>query len=54
MLDDEADIVRVATLDRVKAEAEAKEREAEEVSAEIRARIGEREGGILGEGQGQG
>ena len=54
MLDDEADIVRVATLDRLKAEAESKEREAEEVSAEIWARIGEREGGLLGEGQGRG
>ena len=28
MLDDKADIVRVAALERVKAEAEAKEREA--------------------------
>ena len=37
ILDDEADIVRVAALARVKAEAEAKERAAEEVSADIRA-----------------
>ena len=39
MIDDESDIVRVAALARVKAKGESKEREAEEVSAEIRARM---------------
>ena len=39
MLNDEANIVRFAALARVKSEAEAKERAAEEVSAEIRARM---------------
>ena len=39
MLDNEANIVRVATLDRVKAYAKAKEREAGEVSSKIRARM---------------
>ena len=37
MLDNEADIVRIAALARVKSKAEAKERAAEEVSAKIRA-----------------
>ena len=37
MINDEADIVRVSALARVKAEAEAKDRAAGEVSAEIRA-----------------
>ena len=54
MIHDEANIVRVAVLDRVKSEAEANERAVKEVSAQIRARIREREGGILGEGQGRG
>ena len=39
MLDDESDIIRVAALARVKAEAEAKDRAAKEFSAEIRARM---------------
>ena len=39
ILDDGADIFRVAVLARVKAEAEAKERAAEEVFAGIRARM---------------
>ena len=37
MINDEADIVRVTDLTRVKAEVEAKERAEEEVSDEIRA-----------------
>ena len=37
MLNDEADIVMFSALARVKAEAETKERAAEEVSDEIRA-----------------
>ena len=37
MLDDEADIFRVSALARVKAEAKANERAAEEVSAKIRS-----------------
>ena len=37
MLDDEAKIVRFSALDRVEAEAEAKERSAEEVSSDIRS-----------------
>ena len=37
MINNEADIVRFSALARVKAEAEAKERAAEEVSAEIMA-----------------
>ena len=39
MLNDEADIVRVIALARVKAKAEVKERAAEEGSAEIRVRM---------------
>ena len=39
MLDDKANIVRVADLARVKAEAKVKEREAEEVLSDIRARM---------------
>ena len=39
MLDNEANILRFSALDRVKAEAEAKERAAKEVSAEIRASV---------------
>ena len=39
MLDDEADIIRVAALARVESEAKAKERAVEEVSAKIRARM---------------
>ena len=39
MLDDEADIVRVAALARVKSESEANERESEEISTDIRARM---------------
>ena len=39
MLDNEADIVRVASLDRVKADAEALERATEEVLGKIRARM---------------
>ena len=39
MLNDEAGIVRVAALAREKDEAEANERAAKEVSAEIRARM---------------
>ena len=37
MLGDEADIGRFSALDRVEAEAEAKERSAEEVSSDIRS-----------------
>ena len=39
MIDNKANIFRVADLDGVKAEAEAKERAAEEFSADIRARM---------------
>ena len=39
MLDDEANIVRVSALAKVKAEEEAKERETEEVSANIKDRM---------------
>ena len=39
MLDDEANIVRVAALARLKAEDEAKDRAAEEVSAEIKDKM---------------
>ena len=39
MLDEKADIVRVAALARVNSEAEAKDRADDEVSAEIRSRI---------------
>ena len=49
MLDEEDGIVRFAALAMVKSESKAKEREAEEVSADIRARmeaeLSEREGG---------
>ena len=39
MLNDKADIVRIAALTRVKSEAEANERAVKEVSAQIRARM---------------
>ena len=58
MIDDEANIFRVAALARVKAETEARERTDKEVSAVIRARMESRqpeiEGIFIGEGQGQG
>ena len=39
MLDDKANIIRVAALARVKAKAEAKERAYEEASSDIRSRM---------------
>ena len=39
MIDDEANIFRVAALDRMKAEVEANERAVDKFSAEIRARM---------------
>ena len=58
MLDEKANIVRVSALNMVNAEAEANERADEKVLAKIKdsmenKRSGEREGGILGEGQGR-